>query len=203
MSDKGSAEGSAEGAAIRGSGLSVEEALGVLPFVLGSGLSRLIISTELLSKRFIRLEQESEPEFLKAKSIADANDLHPDNTLQPQVPRPSLVNPFVEANTAIEKILGGIWQRLLGFERIGIEDDFFELGGHSLLAVQVISELEEKTGIKLSLTDFFEHPIILEIAAKADEKTAIETDRDSLEALLAEVETLPEEDILKLLEEKK
>jgi acyl transferase domain-containing protein/acyl carrier protein len=198
-----SGKGSPEGAVARESGLSVEDALGVLPFVLGSGLSRLIISTELLSKRFIRLAQESEPEFLKAKNNTDANDLHSDNTLLPQVPRPSLVNPFVEANTEIEKILGGIWQRLLGFERIGIEDDFFELGGHSLLAVQVISELEEKTGIKLSLTDFFEHPIILEIAVKADDKTTIETDRDSLEALLAEVETLPEEDILQLLEEKK
>jgi len=192
-----------DGTAIRESGLSVEEALGVLPFVIGSGFSRLIVSTELLSKRFLRLAQESEPGFLKAKSIADANDLDPDITLQPEQLRPSLVNPFVEASTEIEKILGGIWQRLLGFDRIGIEDDFFELGGHSLLAVQVISELEEKTGIKLSLTDFFEQPIILEIAVKADEKTAIETDKDSLEALLAEVETLSEEDILQLLEEKK
>lgn len=191
------------GTAFRESGLSVEDALGVLPFILGSGFSRLIVSTELLSKRFLRLAQESEPGFLKAKSIAAANDLHPDNTLQSQQPRPFLVNPFVEASTEIEKILGGIWQRLLGFNSIGIEDDFFELGGHSLLAVQVISELEEKTGIKLSLTDFFEHPIILEIAIKADEKTAIETDKVSLEALLAEVETLPEEDILQLLEEKK
>lgn len=198
-----SGKGVGGGELVLKNGLRLEEALEILPIVIGSGLSRVIISTEHFSNRLIRLAKESTPEFLIADNGGDTIGIHTDDGLQPLLPRPSLAKTFVEANTAIEKILVGIWKRLLGFEQIGIEDDFFELGGHSLLAVQVIAELEEKTNIKLSLTEFFEHPVICKIALKADEKTAIETDRDSLEALLAEVENMPEEDILHLLEEKK
>jgi len=182
-------------------GLSIEQALTLLPFALGSGFSRLIISTERLSARLNRLAKESNSEFLKASNLADSNHQSGKNKLQPKQTRPSLANPFVESTTEIESLLSRIWQDLLGFDCLGIDDDFFELGGHSLLAVQVISECEETAGIKISLTDFFENPTIFEIARKVDENTTIDTDSDFLDALLAEVETLPEKDVLLLLEE--
>ena len=184
-------------------GLSIDQALTILPFALGCGFSRLIISTERLSERFYRLAQESNPEFLKTRNFKDSNYQDRDTKLQSQQPRPSLVNSFVEPKTEIERVLSRIWQELLGFDCLGIDDDFFELGGHSLLAVQVISEFEETVGIKMSLIDFFEHPTIFEIARKVDENTTIDTDSDFLETLLAEVETLPEEDVLLLLEKNK
>ncbi|MFK5969107.1 MAG: phosphopantetheine-binding protein [Candidatus Marithrix sp.] len=37
--------------------------------------------------------------------------------------------------------MAGIWQKLLGMEKISIHDDYFELGGDSLLAIQLIAKL--------------------------------------------------------------
>ncbi|KAA1242340.1 non-ribosomal peptide synthetase [Aquimarina sp. RZ0] len=38
---------------------------------------------------------------------------------------------YVEASSAVELSLAGIWQELLGVDRIGIYANFFDLGGHS------------------------------------------------------------------------
>ncbi|MDU9026179.1 non-ribosomal peptide synthetase [Pseudomonas corrugata] len=43
----------------------------------------------------------------------------------------------------VEVAIAGIWQDLLGLERIGRHDNFFELGGHSLLAVKMIERMRQ------------------------------------------------------------
>jgi amino acid adenylation domain-containing protein len=49
-----------------------------------------------------------------------------------------------------------IFERVLGVEEVGVEDDFFALGGHSLLAVSLFAELERATGRRLPLATVFE-----------------------------------------------
>jgi acyl-CoA synthetase (AMP-forming)/AMP-acid ligase II/thioesterase domain-containing protein/acyl carrier protein len=46
----------------------------------------------------------------------------------------------------IEYELRQLWERLLGAQNIGIDDDFFEKGGDSLLATQMLLEVEQLTG---------------------------------------------------------
>jgi len=56
--------------------------------------------------------------------------------------------------TAGEKLLVEVWQNVLDSEDVGIHDNFFDLGGHSLLVMKVITEVESRTGVKLSPRDF-------------------------------------------------
>ena len=58
----------------------------------------------------------------------------------------------VEApRTAVEQIVGGIWEQVLGREGIGWETGFFGLGGHSLLATQVVSRVRSVLGVEMRI----------------------------------------------------
>ena len=52
----------------------------------------------------------------------------------------------------LERTLCGIWQRLLGQARVGVEDDFFLLGGDSIRAMQCLLEVEATLGRRLTPT---------------------------------------------------
>ncbi len=60
--------------------------------------------------------------------------------------------------TPVEEVLCGIWEQVLGLERVGADDDFFEIGGHSLLATQLISRVRQSFRIDVALRSLFEHP---------------------------------------------
>jgi amino acid adenylation domain-containing protein/non-ribosomal peptide synthase protein (TIGR01720 family) len=57
----------------------------------------------------------------------------------------------------LEQALAGIWEHLLGVERVGIHDDFFKLGGHSLLAIQFISAVRSQLSKEITIRDVFEY----------------------------------------------
>ena len=60
----------------------------------------------------------------------------------------------------VERHLAGIWQRVLGVERIERDDDFFELGGHSLLAVRLAQAVKDVFGQELSLSALLGAPTL-------------------------------------------
>ncbi|HSU82680.1 MAG TPA: amino acid adenylation domain-containing protein, partial [Thermoanaerobaculia bacterium] len=68
--------------------------------------------------------------------------------------------------TPTEELVAGIWEQVLGRERVGVEESFFELGGHSLLATQVTSRIQEVFGVILPLRALFEDPTVAGLASR-------------------------------------
>ncbi|AWM17129.1 non-ribosomal peptide synthetase [Bacillus inaquosorum] len=68
-------------------------------------------------------------------------------------------NTYTAPRTELEKILAGVWESVLGAERVGIDDHFFELGGDSIKSIQVTSSLYQ-SGYKLDIKHLFKHPTI-------------------------------------------
>jgi amino acid adenylation domain-containing protein len=64
----------------------------------------------------------------------------------------------------VEEILVGIWQSLLGIERVGRHDNFFELGGHSLSAIRLVTRIAERFSVRLSVAAVFNQPTIRQMA---------------------------------------
>ncbi|MEM9148993.1 MAG: amino acid adenylation domain-containing protein [Cyanobacteria bacterium P01_F01_bin.3] len=62
---------------------------------------------------------------------------------------------------SLEQTLVEIWSEALHLESpIGVTDNFFDRGGHSLLAMQLVSGIEQKLGVRLSVATLFQHPTV-------------------------------------------
>jgi amino acid adenylation domain-containing protein/non-ribosomal peptide synthase protein (TIGR01720 family) len=61
---------------------------------------------------------------------------------------------FVAPRTEVEQTLAGIWQDLLGEDRIGMNDNFFALGGDSIITIQMVSRAR-KAGHDIQPRDIF------------------------------------------------
>ncbi|MFF0087445.1 amino acid adenylation domain-containing protein [Streptomyces canus] len=75
---------------------------------------------------------------------------------------------YIEPGTRKERTLAGVWQEMLGAERIGVHDNFFALGGDSIKAIQVITRAR-KLGLVLTPKQLFQHQTIAELAAVAED----------------------------------
>ncbi|HEX2092152.1 MAG TPA: alpha/beta fold hydrolase, partial [Longimicrobiaceae bacterium] len=71
---------------------------------------------------------------------------------------------YVPPRDALELVLAGIWEEVLGTRPVGVRDSFFERGGHSLLAVRLMARVEEATGARLPLALLFTAPTVEALA---------------------------------------
>ncbi|QNH20775.1 non-ribosomal peptide synthetase [Xanthomonas sp. GW] len=101
----------------------------------------------------------------------------------------------------IEEALAGIWQELLGVERVGRRDNFFELGGHSLLAVQVIKRLQGHFHVVVSLQSIFNTPQLAAFAEKIDAAQREQISSADLSVIQAQLNVMSDEELLAFLEE--
>jgi amino acid adenylation domain-containing protein len=74
--------------------------------------------------------------------------------------------------TALEEVLAGIWEEVLGVAGVGVHDDFFDLGGHSLLATQAVSRVAQAVGAELPVRALFEAPTVAALAERINQARA-------------------------------
>jgi amino acid adenylation domain-containing protein len=114
-------------------------------YVVGEGVAPEGLRSELSSQL---------PDFMVPAGIVmlDKLPLTPNGKLDRRaLPAPAAgIGPvgagYAPARSELERRLLETWQRLLGRERVGIDDDFFDLGGHSLLAIRLFSSLGRELG---------------------------------------------------------
>jgi len=108
---------------------------------------------------------------------------------------------FLGPRNPLEQVLVKVWADLLDVERVGVHDNFFDLGGHSLLATQVVSQVRNAFEVELSLRTLFENPTVAGLAVQIAQAQAKKTVPEEGADVLADLESLPEEEARHLLAE--
>jgi amino acid adenylation domain-containing protein len=102
---------------------------------------------------------------------------------------------------AVEEVVCGIFEEVLGAGRVGRGESFFELGGHSLLATQVVSRLQEVFQLKVSLRRMFETPTVAGIAESLLEDPQQKLKVEKTAELLLQLAELSEDDVDDLIDQ--
>ncbi|MBW4537641.1 MAG: amino acid adenylation domain-containing protein [Myxacorys chilensis ATA2-1-KO14] len=111
---------------------------------------------------------------------------------------------FAAPQTALEKVLAGIWADVLQLEQVGIHDNFFlDLGGNSLLATQVVSAVRDTLQVNLGLRCLFDSPTIAEQAADLLKDPVQAKQVKQTAQLLLTIAELSDHEVETLLEEKR
>ncbi|QLE58472.1 non-ribosomal peptide synthetase [Nostoc sp. TCL26-01] len=71
---------------------------------------------------------------------------------------------FVAPRDQVEMQLVKIWEKILGVQPIGVEDNFFAVGGNSFLAVRLFSEIEKHFDKNFRLSTLLQRPTIAQLA---------------------------------------
>ncbi|MES1243434.1 MAG: amino acid adenylation domain-containing protein [Acidobacteriota bacterium] len=137
----------------RGEGIFPNQGAQVLRRVLRDGvLPHLVVSTRDLqavideSAALVRARVAEALDSLAAPVAAHA--------------RPEVSSSYAAPTDDLEGRVAGIWERVLGIERVGIHDNFFELGGTSLTGIQLVSELKKQLGVEVPTVSIFEAPTV-------------------------------------------
>ncbi|MEG3975511.1 amino acid adenylation domain-containing protein [Microcoleus sp. herbarium8] len=82
----------------------------------------------------------------------------------PDSQRQELSQGYAAPQSELEKVLAGIWSKLLKLDRVGIHDNFFEIGGNSLMTLQIAVQVRALLEKDLPVVKLFQHPTIAQLA---------------------------------------
>ena len=71
---------------------------------------------------------------------------------------------YIKPRNETEKGLVDIFKAFFNNDQIGINDNFFELGGDSIKAITLVSRINSKLQINLSISNIIENPLISQLA---------------------------------------
>ncbi|HEY9420940.1 MAG TPA: condensation domain-containing protein, partial [Thermoanaerobaculia bacterium] len=71
----------------------------------------------------------------------------------------------VAPRTELERFLAGLYQEILGIERVGVHDDFFALGGNSITGAMFVNRLQKELGEIVHVVVMFDAPTVAQLAA--------------------------------------
>ena len=72
---------------------------------------------------------------------------------------------YIAPVTEMQKLLAGIWEKILAVEKIGLDDNFFTLGGNSIKVVKAFVALQN-VDQNFKLTDLYNYPTIRRLTEK-------------------------------------
>ncbi|HTN71611.1 MAG TPA: non-ribosomal peptide synthetase [Methylomirabilota bacterium] len=121
--------------------------------------------------------------------------------LRPEPNRPDLERPYRRASTEVEKSLVQIWQEVLDVRPVGVHDNFFDLGGHSLAATRIVSQVIKQFQLEIPLQSLLQSPTVAEMAVVFTEYQGKKLGEKELDSILAELESLTEEEAQRLVSE--
>lgn len=90
---------------------------------------------------------------------------------------------FVAPRTPLEERVTAIIAKLLGLERVGVNENFFLIGGHSLLGTQLIARVRDAFGVDLSLRSIFDLPTPAQLAKEIENLMVARLDAMSAEEI--------------------
>ena len=137
-------------------GILNSEGVEVFERVLQSGLPQVIVSTQDLAGRI-----ELGKSFTGESFLAE---LRKSGETQTHSSRRVLGTSYVAAGSNLEQQIAEVWQRVLGTEQVGVNDNFFDLGGNSLLGLQLVSELSRQLDLAIAPVTLFEFPTVKALA---------------------------------------
>lgn len=86
---------------------------------------------------------------------------------------------LVRARNETEAMLVELWKEVLRADEVSVEDNFFNLGGHSILATRMISMLEDRSGIRVSLRTLFAGAVLADFAIHVAAAQLSQTDDEA------------------------
>ncbi|MGM0940413.1 MAG: amino acid adenylation domain-containing protein [Bacillota bacterium] len=128
-----------------------------------------LVADELLDKNKIRDHvQDKLPDYMEPSAylIIPSLPLTPNGKLDRKaLPAPDMdqVVSDREPRSPQEEIVCDLFAKVLGVNRVGIDDNFFDLGGHSLLAGQLINHIRQIFNVDIGISKLFAAPTVVSL----------------------------------------
>ncbi|MDX2391909.1 amino acid adenylation domain-containing protein [Streptomyces sp. DK15] len=85
---------------------------------------------------------------------------------EPRAGQGSSGRAYAAPTTPSERILAAVWSRVLGVERVGVDDNYFALGGDSIRSIRLLAQAGE-AGLRVGFHDLMTHQTVRALAARA------------------------------------